>query len=99
MKTNYGEKVLVKVDSKTAVVLNVPPYEYKTSDHDDYINFPRAEDLIGIEKIIQGLHSLVTVKYKNALLPIVLANGIASLSSYPSASVLKLFAFEALKVK
>lgn len=99
LKTNYGEKVLVKVDSKTAVVLNVPPYEYKTSDHADYINFPRTEDLIGVEKIIEGLHSLVTVKYKNALLPIVLANGIASLSSYPSASVLKLFAFDVLKVK
>ena len=97
MKTNYGEKVLVKVDSKTAVVLNVPPYEYKTSHDADYSNFPRTEDLIGIEKIIEGLHSLVTVKYKNALLPIVLANGIASLSSYPSASVLKLFAFDSLK--
>ncbi|MEB5477134.1 hypothetical protein [Acinetobacter pollinis] len=97
LKTNYGEKVLVKVDSKTAVVLNVPPYEYKTSHDADYSNFPRTEDLIGIEKIIEGLHSLVTVKYKNALLPIVLANGIASLSSYPSASVLKLFAFDSLK--
>lgn len=99
LKTNYGEKVLVKVDSKTAIVLNVPPYEYKTSEHDDYISFPKIEDLIGIERIIEGLHTLVTVKYKNALLPIVLANGIASLSSYPSASVLKLFAFDTIKHK
>ncbi|NUF17041.1 hypothetical protein [Acinetobacter lactucae] len=98
LKTNYGEKVLVKIDSKTAVVLNIPPYEYKTSEDEDYINFPRSSDLIGLEKIIEGLHSLVTVKYKNALLPIVLANGIASLSSYPSANVLKLFAFDRLKV-
>ncbi|MDV7430551.1 hypothetical protein R4470_15070 [Acinetobacter baumannii] len=94
LKTNYGEKVLVKIDSKTAVVLNIPPYEYKTNEDEDYINFPSTTDLIGLEKIIEGLHSLVTVKYKNALLPIVLANGIASLSSYPSANVLKLFAFD-----
>lgn len=97
LKTNYGEKVLVKIDSKTAVVLNIPPYEYKTSEAEGYINFPCANNLIGLEKIIEGLHSLVTVKYKNALLPIVLANGIASLSSYPSASVLKLFTFESIK--
>lgn len=94
LKTNYGEKVLVKIDSKTAVVINVPPYEYKTSIDENYINFPSTEDFIGLDKIVTGLHSLVTVKYKNALLPIVLANGVASLSSYPSASVLKLFAFD-----
>ncbi|RYY78910.1 MAG: hypothetical protein EOO69_08630 [Moraxellaceae bacterium] len=99
LKTNYGEKVLVKVDSKTAIVLNIPPYEYKTNLDDDYMNYPQANDLIGVERIIEGLHSLVTVKYKNALLPIVLANGVASLSSYPSASVLKLFAFDRLNIK
>ncbi|MDC7252999.1 hypothetical protein [Wohlfahrtiimonas chitiniclastica] len=97
LKTNYGEKVLVKIDSKTAVVINVPPYEYKTSADENYINFPSTEDFIELEKIVTGLHSLVTVKYKNALLPIVLANGVASLSSYPSASVLKLFAFDKMK--
>lgn len=78
--------------------MNIPPYEYKTSEDEDYINFPRSSDLIGLEKIIEGLHSLVTVKYKNALLPIVLANGIASLSSYPSASVLNLFAFQGRQI-
>lgn len=44
------------------------------------------------KKIIGTVNKLISHKHENALLPIQLANGIASLSTYPSAHVLKLFA-------
>ena len=49
-------------------------------------------DLIGVERIIKTIETLVSHKHQGALIPIQLANGIASLSTYPSAKVLKLFA-------
>jgi hypothetical protein len=66
------------------VVLSIPTGEYKDTNNID--------DLIGAKKIINTVHKLVSHKHENALLPIQLANGIASLSTYPSAQVLKLFA-------
>ncbi len=38
------------------------------------------------------LPSLVSYRHEGALVPVELANGVASLSSYPSAAVLKIFA-------
>jgi hypothetical protein len=88
LKTNYGEKVLVKLDPYTSVVLSVPTGEYR-QDQD----FPSSiSQLIGLDRILTTLPSLISHQYEGALMPISLANGVASLSSYPSAAVLKLFA-------
>jgi hypothetical protein len=38
------------------------------------------------------LPALLSHQHENALFPVTLANGVASLSSYPSAAVLKIFA-------
>jgi hypothetical protein len=87
-RTNYGEKVFVKLDPHCHMVLNVPTGQY--------LNDPEkpceASDLIGLERILATLPSLVSYHNEGALIPINLANGVASLSSYPSAAVLKLFA-------
>ncbi|MBN2532747.1 MAG: hypothetical protein JXB88_07650 [Spirochaetales bacterium] len=48
--------------------------------------------LIGIKRIIATLPKLLSNRYEGALIPIELANGIASLSTYPSAKILELFA-------
>jgi hypothetical protein len=85
-RTNWGEKVFVKLDPGTYMVLSVPTGEY-VPDGD----FPTASDLIGVERILQSLPGLVSHKHEGALFPIELANGIASMSSYPSAKVLERF--------
>lgn len=88
-RTNWGEKVFVKFDPNTYIVLNVPTGEYKPNG-----NFPTYKDLIGFDRILSTLPSLISHKHEGALYPVELANGIASMSSYPSASILQRFVEE-----
>lgn len=85
-RTNWGEKMYVKIDPGTFMVLNVP-----TGEYDDSNSFPDAKDLIGLDRILATLPSLVSHKFEGALFPVELANGIASMSSYPSAKILERF--------
>jgi hypothetical protein len=85
-RTNWGEKMYVKVDPGTYMVLNVPTGEY-LNDQDR----PSESDLIGLPRILATLPSLVSHKFEGALYPVELANGIASMSSYPSAAILQRF--------
>ncbi len=86
-RTNWGEKVYVKVDPANYLVLNIP-----TGNYIDNGEFPSASDLIGLNRILATLPTLVSSKFEGALFPIELANGIASMSSYPSAKILERFA-------
>jgi hypothetical protein len=54
-------------------------------------NFPGPENLIGLPRILATLPSLISNKFEGALFPIELANGIASMSSYPSGKILQRF--------
>lgn len=85
-RTNWGEKVYVKVDPGAYMVLNVP-----TGDYLNEQERPRANDLVGLPRILATLPSLVSHKFEGALYPVELANGIASMSSYPSATILQRF--------
>lgn len=85
-RTNWGEKLYVKFDPGTYMVLNVP-----TGDYNDDGSFPLADDLIGLDRILATLPSLISHKHEGALFPVELANGIASLSNYPSARILQNF--------
>ncbi len=85
-RTNWGEKVYLKIDPGTYMVLNIPTGEYL-----DNVSMPTKEQLIGLYRIIVTLPSLVSHKFEGALFPVELANGIASMSSYPSASILQRF--------
>jgi len=86
-RTNYGEKIYVKCTPYHSMVLSIPPGEYV-----EKADFPtQPSDLIGFNRIIATLPTLLSHRYEGGLLPIELANGIASLSSYPSANVLKVF--------
>ena len=85
-RTNWGEKMYVKIDPGTYMVLNVPTGEYDESN-----SFPEAKDLIGLNRILATLPSLVSHKFEGALYPVELANGISSMSSYPSAKILERF--------
>lgn len=85
-RTNWGEKVYVKLDPDCSLVLNVPVGQYVDDD-----GFPKLSDLLGIDRIMATLPGLISRKYEGALFPIELANGVASMSSYPSAKILERF--------
>ncbi|TNJ54098.1 hypothetical protein FE784_40105 [Paenibacillus hemerocallicola] len=85
-RTNWGEKMYVKFDPHTYMVLNIPTGAYNEEN-----SFPSSEDLIGLERILTTLPSLISHKHEGALFPIELANGIASMSSYPSSKILQKF--------
>lgn len=85
-RTNWGEKMFVKIDPGTYMVLSIPTGNYNPDG-----DFPKDSDLIGLNKILATLPSLVSHKFEGALYPIELADGIASMSSYPSAKILQRF--------
>jgi hypothetical protein len=83
-RTNYGNKLFAKPDDHNALVLSVPTGEYVDSSS--------PQDFIGLEKILGSLHTIISNRHEGALLPVELAHGVASLSTYPSARILKIFA-------
>ena len=85
-RTNWGEKALVVLDRNTQFVLNMTTGNYYPDD-----GFPQQKDMIGLDRIIATLPSLVSRRYAGALYPIELVNGIASMSYYPSSRILKNF--------
>ena len=91
-RTNWGEKLYLKIDPGTYMVLNVPTGRYTSAG-----DFPSIGDLIGLPRILATLPSLVSCKFEGALFPVELANGIASMSSYPSAKILQKFTEGAAK--
>ena len=83
-RVNWGEKVLLKVDPHTRLVLSIP-----TGDYIRDADFPSAVDIIGLDRILTTLPGLLSRRHESGLYPIELAHGIASLSSYPSAAILQ----------
>jgi len=82
--TNYGTKVFVKISNYHQAVLNIPTGQY--------IENPTIKDLIGADRIFSTLPTILSSRFEGALLPVELAHGVASLSTYPSARILKVFA-------
>jgi hypothetical protein len=81
--TNFGAKLFVKLNDFHHSVLNIPTGLY--------VKDPKISDLIGVDRIFATLPSILSSRHEGGLLPIELAHGIASLSTYPSAQILKLF--------
>ncbi len=86
LRTNWGEKVYVKLDPDTALVLNIPTGKYNKNPQ-----FPKQDDLVGLGRIMATLPDLISRRHEGALFPVELANGVASMSSYPSAKILQRF--------
>jgi len=91
--TNYGAKVFVSIQGRCYLVLNIPV----TQNMGEFILNPDESKLLGWERIVATLPSLLSSRHENALIPIELAHSIASLSTYPSAQVLNLFATAEMK--
>lgn len=83
-RTNWGEKVFLKIEPGNSMVINIPTGLYNSSD-----DFPSKSDLIGFDRILSTIPTLISRKFEGALFPIELANGISSLSSYPSSKILE----------
>ncbi|WP_367358317.1 hypothetical protein [Methanothrix sp.] len=80
-KTNYGNKIFVKLDNYHSMVLNIPHYSEE----------PSYMDTLDADRIFATIPKILSNRYEGALLPIELAHGVASLSTYPSAKILKIF--------
>lgn len=85
-RTNYGNKLFVKLDEYHHLVISVPTGEYLKEGS------KVLDDLIGVERILATLPKIISHRHECALVPVELANGVASLSNYPSAAILKRFA-------
>lgn len=82
-RVNYGAKVIVRIGINHVLALNVPTGEYLIESNEN--------DLVGFKQILQALSKLVSYSYENALIPIVLVNGEASISNQPSGGILAQF--------
>lgn len=91
--TNYGAKVFVIPNERCRLVLNIPVQ----IQMGNFIANPNVAQLININRILATLPDLLSSRHENALLPIELANSVASLSTYPSAQVLRLFTEATMK--
>ena len=87
--TNYGAKVFVRLTERHKMVLNIPTGRF--------VQNPTVGDLIGASQIFATLPTLFSSRYENGLLPVELANAVASLSTYPSAQILAMFADATIK--
>jgi len=81
--TNYGAKVFLKLDARHKFVLNIPNAS---------LSEPQNPSMIGASRIYATLPSILSARYEDALLPVQMAHSVASLSTYPSAKVLSMFA-------
>lgn len=90
--TNYGAKVFIKYNDYHKMVINIP-----TGERGEFVENPSISNLIALDNIVATLPKILSNRYEGALLPIELANGIASLSTYPSAKALELFAEALIK--
>jgi hypothetical protein len=86
--TNYGAKVFIAYGDRHKFVFTIPINEAMGS----FIISPDPDSLISFDRILGTLSKILSSKFENGLMPIELANSVASLSTYPSAQVLKLFA-------
>ena len=93
--TNYGAKVFLTIGDRYRFVCSIPISQRM----DDYIKNPKTDELIGFNRILATLPLILSSKHENALIPIELANSIASLSTYPSAQILKIFTENAITKK
>jgi hypothetical protein len=88
-RVSYGAKVLTRVGPQHLLALNIPTGDFELE--------PNPTNLISYETIVRALSQLVSYRYPNALLPLMLANDAASISQRPSGPILQQFVDELLR--
>jgi hypothetical protein len=88
-RVNYGAKAAARVGDFHTLAVNIPTGQFLLE--------LKETDLIGIDQILSTLSKVVSSKYENALIPLVLINEQASISVEPSATILETFVDRLLK--
>lgn len=83
-RSQYGNKVVVRLGKQHIVAFTVPTGEYRLE--------PKADDLIGFQDSMRALSEMLSSAHENALVPLILANQLASISENPSKDILQRFA-------
>lgn len=82
-RVSYGAKTGARLGQGHLVAMNVPTGQFLLD--------PQGEDLIGFEGSVRILSELVSHRYPNALIPLVMANSAASIARRPSGDILSTF--------
>lgn len=80
-RVQYGAKVVVRLGPQHVLPLNVPTGQFLLE--------PKPEDLIGFEKTVRTLKELLSYRYENAILPLIVSNSLSSIAYQPSSEILK----------
>jgi hypothetical protein len=83
-RVQYGAKVVVRLGPQHTVAFNVPTGEFTTE--------PQVDGLYGFPISMSILSEMLSHRYENALVPLVLVNQMASISQTPSTDILQSFA-------
>jgi hypothetical protein len=83
-RVSYGAKVALRAGPDHVLALNVPTGEFKLN--------PTPADLLGFEESVRALSELLSYRYPNAIIPLVLANSTVSIARKPSGGILQAFA-------
>lgn len=88
-RSQYGTKVVVRLGKDHVVAFNIPTGEFPQT--------PTAADLVGFAESMGALSNMLSSAHENALVPLKLANSLASISHNPSKGILERFAQRLLK--
>lgn len=83
----YSGKFIYKSFDERVYVLTLP-----VENHNTYYNQPELSDLKNIHEILMNIDKLKCDIYENALIPVVVANKLISLTNHPSTNILEQFA-------
>ena len=83
-RVSYGAKVALRAGPDHIIALNVPTGEFKLN--------PCVADLLGFEESVRALSEVLSYRYPNAIIPLVLANSTVSIARKPSGAILQAFA-------
>ncbi len=83
-RVSYGTKVAARLGTNHLVILDVPTGEF--------VSEPKPTDLVGFADSVRILSRLLSHRYENALVPLVLINSMVSIARSPSSTILETFA-------
>lgn len=82
-RVQFGAKVVVRIGPQHVLPLNIPT--------NDFLLSPSIDDLLGFRESAGVLSKLITYRYENAIIPLILANEYSSISEKPSGDILQTF--------
>ena len=88
-RVSYGAKVAIRLGKRHLIVIHIPT--------GGFLMEPSFKDLIGFEDSIRVLSNVLSQRYENALVPLVLVNSKVSISRKPSNKILEKFVDEKIE--